>query len=118
MKLRSVMSLGIGCVLVIASLAGCFKGKAADENVIVSPLEATTTSLHDVADAQKLANDKLAAAGVLAETQAEKATVAEANDLKQRGDALYNQRAYSEANEAYIECIRKCDEIINARAGG
>ena len=117
MKLRSVMSLGIGCVLVIASLTGCFKGKT-DENVIVSPLEATTTSLHDVADAQQLANDKLAAAGALADTQAEKATVAEANDLKQRGDALYNQRAYSEANEAYIECIRKCDEIINAHTSG
>lgn len=118
MKLHGVMSLGIGCVLVIASLTGCLKGKATDENVILSPLKATTTSLYDVADAQKQANDKFAAASTCAETQAEKATVAEADDLKQRGDALYNQRAYGEANKAYLECIRKCDEIINAHTVG
>ena len=111
-------SAAVVCLLSVALLAGCGKGGGSHENIIATPLETQGASLFDVADAQRNASDKLLAARAVAETAAEQATVVEAEALKQRGDGFLRQKAYSEANEAYLQCIRKCDAVISAHVSG
>ena len=104
----------IACALAAVLATGCGGDDKVAGNIPVSPLEARGTSLFDVADAQRTANDKLLAAQAVAETEAEKATVTEAEGFKKRGDDFFDQKAYGEAHDAYQKCIRKCDEVISA----